>query len=99
MTTYLVKTRTPAAIPFCGQLCLLAGVLDAASAVYLAFDSPAVAEDMWSYPQTPEAFTRTQVWLAVQHLGLLAGLLALWWSGPPDRRGSAASAMSQPLLG
>ena len=81
MTTYSAKLRTSSTIRFCGQVCLLAGVLGAASSGYLAVDSPAVPEDMWSYPQTPEAFTGTQVWLAVQHLGLLAGLFALWWSG------------------
>ena len=81
MTTYPAKIRTSSTIRFCGQLCLLAGVLGAASSVYLAVGSRAVPEDMWSYPQTPEAFTGTRVWLAVQHLGLLAGLFALWWSG------------------
>jgi len=81
MTTYLAKTKTSATIRFCGQLCLVAAVLGAASSAYLAFRSPPVPEDMWSYPQTAEAFTGTKVWLAVQHLGLLAGLLALWWSG------------------
>jgi hypothetical protein len=81
MTTYLARTKTSSAIRFCGLLCLLAGVLGAASSAYLAFASPSVPEDMWSYPQTPEAFAGTQIWFAVQHLGLLAGLLALWWSG------------------
>jgi len=80
MTTYSVKTKTSSVIRFCGQLCLLAGVLGAASSAYLAFGSPAVPEDMSSYPQTPEALTGTQAWFALQHLGLLAGLLALWWS-------------------
>jgi hypothetical protein len=81
MTTYSTKIRTSSTIRFCGQLCLLAGVLGAASSVYLAFYSPAVPEDMWSYPQTPAAFAGMRGWLAVQHLGLLAGLFALWWSG------------------
>ena len=81
MTTYSARIRTSSRIRLCGQLCLLAGVLGAASSAYLAFHSPAVPEDMWSYPQTPEAFTGTRAWLAVQHLGLLAGLFAMWWSG------------------
>ena len=81
MTTYWPKTRASSVIRFCGQLCLLAGVLGAASSAYLTFGSPTVPEDMWSYPQTPEAFTGTRAWLSVQHLGLLAGLLGLWWSG------------------
>ena len=88
MTTYPARIRTSATIRFCGQLCLLAGVLGAASGVYLAFASPAVPEEMWSYPQTPEAFTGTQAWLAVQHLGLLAGLFAAlgWCLASLDRR-------------
>ena len=81
MTAYSAKARSSSVVRFCGQLCLLAGILGAASSAYLAFGSPAVPEDMWSYPQTPEAFTGTQAWFAVQHLGLLADLLALWWSG------------------
>ena len=41
--------------PFLRPAVLLAGVLGAASSVYLAVDSPAVPENMWSPPQTQTA--------------------------------------------
>ncbi|MBB3037118.1 hypothetical protein [Hoyosella altamirensis] len=66
-----------------GLTCFVAALLGAASGIYLAVaaQTPAVSEDMWSYPQSPGAFAVTQVWFAIQHLGLLLGLLGLLWSG------------------
>jgi len=68
-----------------GRLCLWAGVLGAASGVVLVFVEPAVPENQWSYPQTVTAFTATQVWFALQHVGLLIGILALRWTGALGR--------------
>ena len=82
MTVHVEDARDPATgIRRAGQVCLWVALLGAASGVYLAVVDPAVDEDQWSYPQTVEAFTVTQVWFSVQHLGLVLGLLALWWSG------------------
>jgi hypothetical protein len=64
-----------------GWLCLAAGLLGAASGLYLAAAEPAVSSQQWSYPQSVSAFAVTQTWFAVQHLGLLVGLVALGRSG------------------
>ena len=74
-------TRTGRFVPVAGWLCLIAGVLGAASGVYLAAMEPAVDAGQWSYPQSAGEFAATQVWFAVQHLGLLVGILALGASG------------------
>lgn len=68
-----------------GLLCLWAALLGAASGVLLVFVEPAVPENQWSYPQTVTAFTATQVWFALQHVGLLIGILALAWTGALGR--------------
>jgi hypothetical protein len=68
-------------IGFLGWLSVLAGVLGAASAVVLLAATPVVATDRLSYPFTPAGFTVAQVWFAIHHLGLLAGLYGLWRSG------------------
>ncbi|WP_426225164.1 hypothetical protein [Pseudarthrobacter sp. DSP2-3-2b1] len=64
-----------------GLLCFWTAVLGAASGVFLAFIEPVVPESQWSYPLDVGAFTVIQVWFAVQHLGLLLGLMALRWTG------------------
>lgn len=64
-----------------GMLCFWAAVLGAASGLLLAFVQPAVPEDQWSYPLDVTAFTAIQVWFALQHVGLLIGLLALGRTG------------------
>lgn len=62
-------------------LCVVAGVLGAASGVVLAAWSPSVGTERFSYPQSAEAFTGTQVWFGFHHLGLVAGVVGLRWSG------------------
>jgi len=74
-----------------GWLCLLAGLLGAASGIYLAVVSPAVADDQWSYPLTPTGFTWIQLWFVVQHVGLVLGLLAVWSAGVVGRSGLGRS--------
>ena len=74
-----------------GWLCLVAGILGAASGIYLAVISPAVAENQWSYPLTPTGFVWIQVWFVVQHLGLVLGLLAVWSAGVVGRSGLGRS--------
>lgn len=72
-------------VPF-GWLCLSAGVLGAVSGLYLALVDPAVPRGQWSYPQSVGEFAATQTWFALQHLGLLAGLIALGRSGALGER-------------
>ena len=74
-----------------GRLCLFAGLLGAASGIYMAMISPAVADDQWSYPLTPTGFTWIQIWFAVQHVGLVLGLLAVWSAGVVGRSGLGRS--------
>ncbi len=64
-----------------GWVCLAAGVLGLASAIFLIVVEPAVGRDRFSYPFTPSGFAAIQVWFFVHHLGLLAGLYGLWRSG------------------
>lgn len=56
-----------------GTLCLVAGLLGAASGLVLLGVSPAVAESRYSYPFAAGAFVAIQAWFVIQHLGLLAG--------------------------
>jgi len=81
------KTRR---IEMAGLACLVAGLLGAAGGIYLALRTPLVGEDMWTYPQRAGGeFATTQTIFAVTHLGLILGLLALWWCGavPHNRLG------------
>ena len=74
-----------------GWLCLIAGLLGAASGIFMAVVSPAVADDQWSYPLTPTGFTWIQIWFVVQHVGLVLGLLAVWSAGVVGRSGLGRS--------
>lgn len=58
-------------------LCLGAGLLGFASGAYLALVGPVVTDERFSFPLDAAGFAAIQVWFAVQHLGLVAGLLAL----------------------
>lgn len=63
-----------------GWVCLFAGLLGFASAVFLIAVEPVVAEDRYSYPLSSEGFVAIQVFFFVHHLALLGGLYALWRS-------------------
>ena len=99
MTQLRVDTAPPstsAGVRLAGVTCLAAGVLGAASGVFLAVYPGQVPDDMYSYPLTPDGFTAIQVWFFVQHLGLLGGLVALgragvMRSGPRARWGTGAA--------
>jgi hypothetical protein len=75
---------------------LAAGVLGAASGVFLALVPASVPPDRFSYPLGTDAFIAIQVWFFVQHLGLLAGQLGLWKTGA---LGSSRMALSGHLAG
>ena len=64
-----------------GLLCLWAGILGAASGIFLAVVPPAVDSDRYSYPLTTTGFALIQGWFFVQHLGLIAGLEGLRRAG------------------
>lgn len=68
-----------------GAICLAAGLLGAASGLYLLVVDPQVADSRFSYPLSAGAFAAIQVWFCVQHLGLLAGQLGLRSSGAAGR--------------
>lgn len=97
MTTRTVQSGPRAPTPIetsriemAGIACLIAGLLSAAGGLYLALRTPLVADDMWTYPQRAGGeFATTQTIFGVTHLGLILGLLALWWCGavPHNRLG------------
>lgn len=69
------------AVETSGWLCLVAGVMGAAAAIFLILVDPVVDDGRYSYPLTPGGFTAIQVFFFVHHFGLLAGLYGLWRSG------------------
>lgn len=88
MSTVDTRTaRSPAAVFVrrAGAICFWAGVLGAASGVFLAVVPPAVPEGRFSYPLTAAAFVAIQLWFFVQHLGLILGQTALWRTGVAGR--------------
>lgn len=64
-----------------GWVGLVAGVLGLASAIFLLVVDPAVGDDRFNYPFTPDGFAAIQVFFFIHHLGMLAGLYGLWRSG------------------
>lgn len=64
-----------------GLACLAAGVLGAASGLYMMFVPEQVSDDRYSYPLRAGPFVALQVWFFAQHLGLLAGQAGLERSG------------------
>lgn len=64
-----------------GILCLWAGLLGAASGIYLAVVPPAVDPGRYSFPLDSLQFVLIQLWFAVQHIGLILGLLGLQATG------------------
>jgi len=73
----LPATSVPVWVSRAGAVCMAAGLLGAVSAIFLAVYPGQVSEDMFSYPLTADGFTVIQIWFFVQHLGLLAGIVAL----------------------
>ena len=64
-----------------GRVCLWAGMLGAASGIYLAVVAPTVGPERFSYPLDSAPFTLIQAWFVVQHVGLLLGIMALGAAG------------------
>ena len=64
-----------------GRICLWAGVLGAASGIFMSVVPPAVGPERFSYPFDAGGHQLIQAWFAVQHVGLILGLVALLASG------------------
>lgn len=69
-----------------GQVCLWAGIIGAVQGLILAVWPAQVGSDRWSYPFDVTGHVVAQVSFFVQHLGLVAGLVAL--CGLPAAKGS-----------
>ena len=70
-------------VPGLGMLCMISGVLGAASAVVLLATPPMVSPDRYSYPFDATWYTVAQAFFGLQHLGILcgiAGLVLLTWN-------------------
>ena len=98
-----VSARTPAWVGPSGLVCLAAGLLGAASGVFLALYPAQVPDDRYSYPFTAAGFAAIQVWFCIHHLGLLAGVAALGPSGalgpgPAGRWGARLAVAGVALL-
>ncbi len=82
MSVELEARRYPQGVlPWAGRLCMWAGLLGAVSGIYLAFVTPAVGPEQFSYPLDGSQFALIQTWFVVQHVGLILGLLGLWVTG------------------
>ena len=86
-----------------GRVCLWAGIIGAVQGVVLAAWPAQVASDRWSYPFDVTGHVVAQVSFFVQHLGLVAGLVALCslpvaTASPPTRWGLWAGTAGMALL-
>jgi hypothetical protein len=79
--TYDVAAPPAGSVRLGGLTCLVAGVLGAASGIFLAAYPARGADDTWRYPLSADGFAAIQAWFGVQHLGLLAATLVLQASG------------------
>jgi hypothetical protein len=68
-----------------GAVCLGAGLLGAASGIFLAVVPGQVDEDVYSYPLAEGPFTAIQIFFFLQHVALLAGLIGVWRAGALGR--------------
>ena len=85
MTTTTHGVR-PSTLTGPATICLWAGLLGAASGVFLAFVPPQVADpDLFNYPLGDAGFTVIQLFFVVQHVGLILGVVALARSGVAGR--------------
>jgi Ca2+/Na+ antiporter len=88
MTQPATTASTASRIHTAGAVCLAAGLGGAVASVYLAMVSP-VGTDGFTFPHGAEEFTGLQAMIALLRVGLIFGLLGLWWSGAAPRTRSA----------
>lgn len=60
-----------------GVVCMYAGLVGAASGIYLAAAPPQVSPDVYSYPLKAVPFAAIQVFFSIQHLALALGLVGV----------------------
>ncbi len=96
ITKDAVSDKSGSHVSGLGALCFGAGVLGAASGLFLVVVEPAVPADRFSYPLTASGFIAIQIWFFVQHLGLAAGSFGTWRSGA---FGSSTAARSGYVIG
>ncbi len=88
MTQTAVAANTAGSIHTAGAACLVAGLGGAGASIYLAMASPVGAENLL-YPHGAPEFTGLQMIIALLRVGLIFGLLGLWWCGAvPISRGA-----------
>ena len=95
MSATATHTSTPpvtSRVRAAAMACAGAGLLGAASGIFLAVVDPQVPDTRFSYPLSAGAFVAIQLWFVVQHLGLIAGVQAAWAAGWVGTRGRMASA-------
>lgn len=79
--TQAAGSANPASrIHLAGAVCLAAGLVGAGAGIYLAIVSP-VGAGGFTLPHGAPEFTGLQVIIALLRVGLIFGLLGLWWSG------------------
>jgi hypothetical protein len=88
MTQTAMAASTAGRIRTAGALCLAAGIGGALATIYLAMVSPVGAEN-FTYPHGAPELTGLQAFVALLRVGLVFGLLGLWWSGAAPRNGGA----------
>ncbi len=82
-----------------GGTCLWAGLLGAASGVFLALVPAQVDDHLYSYPLNDAPFAAIQVFFFLQHLALVLGLLGVWRSGATGRSRIGAWGMGAAVAG
>jgi hypothetical protein len=88
MTQAVMAASTVGRIRTAGAVCLAAGIGGAVASIYLALVSPVEAE-IFMFPHGAPELTGLQAVIALLRVGLVFGLLGLWWSGAVPRTGVA----------
>ena len=76
----VVGNRAKSRMHTAGALCMAAGLVGSAASIYLALISRVGAES-FTFPHGAPKFTGLQIIIALSRVGLIFGLLGLWWSG------------------
>jgi hypothetical protein len=75
MTASITMTRRPTAVG--GWICIAGAAIGIASGLYTAFVSPQVGTGRYSYPYAPAGYVVSQLVFALNHMMVLAGIVAL----------------------
>jgi Ca2+/Na+ antiporter len=80
----MTMTRRPTSVG--GWTCVAGGAIGIACGLYTGFISPQVGTDRWSYPYAPTGYVVAQLVFALNHVMLLAGIVALARVAPASGR-------------